>query len=294
MSRWFSERLGRIPPTYEMIAVTAGAAAWFDASASMWVSMPWDPLAEAAQVCSGICRQSGRRAERAWWLMHASLVHEWLQEPPADVGSLTELHAVARVRADRLFSGVARERAQFWIDGDWRLDRPFRCSALPVDWARTAQAGALRTTSILRLLLRLRWRSMPRNGAMAVMLWDHAHLMAFLQGRLTCLAYVRLDREDSSVPVSQQIEARWRQEWLRMQAQERPPLDALSVIDLSSEASDAVGARTQAVLNHAKATTPMPSEHTTLARPGALRPAEQRALRLAVAGVELLEAGNRG
>jgi hypothetical protein len=95
------------------------------------------------------------------------LAVHWLQDPPADVGSLAELKLVAAVRCAHLFGGTA---SSWWIAGNWDLSRPFACAALPSAQMVALQAIAQEHGATLRwhtawgLLCSARAASLPGEG----------------------------------------------------------------------------------------------------------------------------------
>lgn len=62
----------------------------------------------------------------------SDLAVHWLQVPPVDVVSLSELKMVAAARCAHLHGGAVHD----WrVAGDWRVGRPFVCAGLPSDAA---------------------------------------------------------------------------------------------------------------------------------------------------------------
>jgi hypothetical protein len=80
----------------------------------------------------------------------SDLAVHWVQQAPASTRSLPELRLAAAARCAHLFGGAAGD---WWVAGDWALQRPFVCSAVP----RSVTAPLRQAASAISL--RLRWHS---------------------------------------------------------------------------------------------------------------------------------------
>jgi hypothetical protein len=80
----------------------------------------------------------------------SDLAVHWVQQPPAAARSLQELRLAAAARCAHLFGGTA---ADWWVAGDWTMQRAFVCSGLPRAVTQPMQQAAAARN------LRLRWHS---------------------------------------------------------------------------------------------------------------------------------------
>lgn len=113
-------------------------------------------------------RAPGRRgtgAVRA--VIGNDLACHWMLQPPRGVRSLREIQAVAQARFAALFDEpVARWR----VTGDWRIDRPFICTAVPQWILSDVEATAPDTRpvacigTVLGRALELFYRRIPDSG----------------------------------------------------------------------------------------------------------------------------------
>jgi len=113
----------------ERIAWAAGAGAEEDAGVT---SMPYGGHPAPEELPS----EATARAVHV--IAGNDVATYWMQEPPSAVSSLMELRLVATSRCARLFGG---EPGDWSIAGDWQLDRPFVCAALPRGLVQTVEGN---------------------------------------------------------------------------------------------------------------------------------------------------------
>jgi hypothetical protein len=116
VSRWLPERLRRRAATW---GVDARGIAWQEDGLVHHETFGADAVALAAAV-------SGARQVEI--VAANELAVHWLQAPPASLQSLRELRLVAQARCAHLHGGRPDD---WWVAGDWSLDEPFVCAALP-------------------------------------------------------------------------------------------------------------------------------------------------------------------
>jgi hypothetical protein len=132
------------------IGISAGAVAIRGSGSDAWshatyaaapmhnagTSKPWAELRSALTQALKL-QQSTHQV--ATVVVADDVARHWVQPPPAGVGSLAELRAVAASRFGKLFG----DGAEGWsIVGDWRIGRPFVCAAIP-RWVPRALEAAL-------------------------------------------------------------------------------------------------------------------------------------------------------
>lgn len=117
MSRWRLEAWRRKGSL--VVGVDRQQAVWLPAAADAPVACSHAQLGAAL---------SDLRSTQIDLVAAPDLAVHWMQHAPRALAHLTELQQVAQVRCAHLFGG---QPPDWRITGDWRLDRPFPCAALP-------------------------------------------------------------------------------------------------------------------------------------------------------------------
>ena len=258
MSRFPPKKMGWAgrSQTAQLIGLAAGAAAWMERAADgrqVWQYSTWRADSHAAGTAAAIDAaidavvarvQTASPKRPVTWVVSPSLAPSWLQQPSAQIASLSELQAVAQVRAAQLFgtpsSWPQATDAGWNVAGDWHAIRPFLCVALPVAWRellqpeRTGVAGERRRNIAhpLPLALSRLNKQLPRDGWLALAIAGEVHLMQRQRGHMTRLRSVRLPADTPScTPIELLVQDEWQRELLRSQHHD----EVLHWLDLTSK-----------------------------------------------------------
>ncbi len=179
MSRWRLDGGWRAPL---VLGVDRHRVAWPTGSDADIVHCPH---ADAARTLASL-------PQRAIHLVAApDLAVHWMQEAPHALASLQELQRVAQARCADLFGGT---EADWRVTGDWRLDRPFVCAALPETTTRSIEASwagsrtHLRWHSAWALLCERAAHHFPADGWSALRSPTRLHLWSCRSGHVREMA----------------------------------------------------------------------------------------------------------
>lgn len=187
MSRWLLDTGWQGLRTRLTIGLDPQRAAWY------W---PGDPTLHACPLADLSSALPPERLYHVDLVAAPALAVHWMQQAPRATASLDELRRVALARCLRLFGGDA---THWRITGDWRLDRPFICAALPefavacVELALQGRALRWQWHCAWQLLCADRAHQLPGEGWAALrspqrlMLWHcHDHQVDRIASLPTC------------------------------------------------------------------------------------------------------------
>lgn len=231
MSRFLPESVRPVKPTH-FVGLNARAAAWLVPSATgllHWQKMAWDPCSpgfnEAVVVKSIVNLVQTSPQQKIAWILAPSLARNWLQAPSQQIGSLTELHAVAQARASQLFGEGASSAAgrEHWaVTGDWQASRSFLCAAMPSVWSESLQfvmtpgkGNSIHTP--LTLALAHFEGQLPNSGWLALAIAGELCIMRRTAERVTRLRSLRLPVNSTPESAEALAIAEWQREVLRSQ-----------------------------------------------------------------------------
>jgi hypothetical protein len=133
------------------------------------------------------------------------LAVHWLQVPPADVASLSELKLVAAARCAHLHGGSPQD---WWVTGDWSVTRAFVCAGLPRELigtiARLAEDARLPVRWHTAWSTALRTGRWPADGWSALRTPSGVTLWHSREGLVDCLAARAVDPRAASADVAVQ------------------------------------------------------------------------------------------
>lgn len=182
-----------------MVSCTAAPAAGVFASQPFYLSNAMseaDKSRRLATALTGIVAQSpvkiARRQLTPRLVLADGLARYWMMTPPAEVGSLAELVAVAQARCEQLFGSAQRWR----IAGAWNARHPFLCMAIP-DWiaqtVATVFGAECRLDGALLLALDRCASRLPAAGWACMTFPGCSSLLGIAKGRLCSLRTLSLD-----------------------------------------------------------------------------------------------------
>ena len=185
MSRWLPDRLRVRRVAW---GVDAHGIAWQESGMARELSHEDDAVAHALQAAGSAGVEAIAANELA--------VH-WLQQPPQAIQSLQELRLVAQARCAHLHGGRPDD---WWVAGDWTVDRPFVCAALPRAVVQPLQDRCdrqgirVRWHTVWSLLARHRPASLPNEGWCGMRTASRALLWHCKDGQVTTLTGFAIDR----------------------------------------------------------------------------------------------------
>lgn len=128
----------------------------------------------------------------------SDLALHWVQTPPANVASLSELRLVAGARCAHLYGGSPQD---WWVAADWDSTRPFPCAALPrsvvapLNRRLTQLAARARWHTTWGMLCSARADAFPENGWSAMRSANSVTLWHCREGMVNCLTTSPLDED---------------------------------------------------------------------------------------------------
>ena len=222
----------------QTVAISASGAAWLERVSSQRLqlqTMAWvKEQTEAQAIDSVLNRLSLSRTQKVLWVTAPSLLKHWLQQPPDNIQSLNELHAVTRQRAQQLFGAVhpssTNGHGSSWVvSADWHASQAFLCGAMPASWhaallgngsTRDAHAASNKACSIvspLQLILARFLKQFPAHGWLSVVVANTLYLMFFKNK--TCVHFRSLQLKPALSTADMQAIAlvEWQRDMLRTQ-----------------------------------------------------------------------------
>ena len=207
--------------------MSAGGIAWveFDATgADRWMRLDFEAsetaLTAQTKLNKLIEKLQYSKASSVKVVVAPSLAHHWLQTPPLETASLSELHAVAQSRASFLFGNP--DGGSWAVSAEWDAKHSFLCTCLASSWI-PINAGTqpyrypLIVTSPLALALSKFEKQLPLSGWLAIAVTDMLYIMHRSQGRLSSLRSVRDQAQATLEKTEVLAEREWRREMLRTQ-----------------------------------------------------------------------------
>ena len=211
------------------VGISDKGAAWVsqdEGQAYRWHQVNWDTAqAPGGSVQTLLSQMRLSSTTPIAWVVAPSLLRHWLQNPPEQIQSLRELHAVTLARAMQLFGSPnmigALHSASWKIAGDWHASQAYLCSALPDAWQTALQnhafEGSRGVYSPLQLAMSTFKPSLPQQGWVALLTVDTLNLMHFELGRLGYFRSIQLPQRQSSEELQALVVAEWRRDMMRTQ-----------------------------------------------------------------------------
>ena len=221
----------------QTIAVGAAGAAWLvrsDTQKLQMHSVAWQEQQTAAQAIESlVSRLSVAQSSGLQWVVAPSLLKHWLQQPPDQIQSLSELHAVTRQRALQLFGNThslnMNEDASWVVDADWHASQAFLCGAMPSGWhsalmgnessqdVNFASNKAYSFVNPLQLVIARFRKQFPSDGWLSVVVANTLYLMFFKNTKYIHLRSLKLKTVSSTVDIQTVALVEWQRDKLRTQ-----------------------------------------------------------------------------
>lgn len=228
----------KFQPALQTIAIGASGAAWVTQAGMQKMqlhSVAWQEQQTAAQVIESLLHGlSIARSCGVQWVVAPSLLKHWLQKPPDQIQSLSELHAISCQRAQQLFgsahSSSTNSHGSSWVvSADWQVSQSFLCAAMPESWhaaligkesmqdtiVASNKVGSI--VSPLQLILSRFQNQFPAHGWLAVVVANTLYLMCFKNKKCVHFRSLQLEIALKTEALQAIALVEWRRDMLRTQ-----------------------------------------------------------------------------
>lgn len=210
--------------TTMVVGLNAENAAWLEHSPTRlahWRTMAWQGAAPN-QALDRLRDQLGATQLSDCRLVFApSVLHHWLQTPPAQVASLRELRDVAQARCRQLFGtapSTSNAPAHWSLSAQWHASQPFVCTAMPSAWTDALQAHATQLPAsddlIACALAHYRY-VIPSTGWLALVIAHSLYVLQLKSGCVLSLRSLRLPLLADATEILNTAKEEWTREMLR-------------------------------------------------------------------------------